>query len=48
MGAGVEICNLQNFGSANAAKECVQERLLSSVATERGSQISDLMTKAYL
>jgi hypothetical protein len=30
-----EICNLQNFGSANAAKECVQYRLPSFAANER-------------
>src|ERR1700730_10796774 len=32
-----EICSLQNFGSANAAKECAQCQLPSFVTSERDS-----------
>jgi hypothetical protein len=38
MDAGGEICNLQNFGSANAAKVCAQFRLPSFATNKRDSQ----------
>jgi hypothetical protein len=43
--AGAEICNLQNFGFVNGAKECAQELLLFCGVTERGSLKIDLMIK---
>ena len=45
-GAGGEICSLQNFGSANAAKECAQRRLSFYVARKLGSQRIILITNA--
>jgi hypothetical protein len=38
MDADGEIYNLQNFGSANAAKECAQYRLPCFATNERDSQ----------
>jgi hypothetical protein len=47
-GADAKTCNLQNFGSADDAKECAQERLLFCGVTERGSSKNDLMIKGWL
>jgi hypothetical protein len=38
MDADSEICSLQNFGSANAAKECALVQLPSFATVERGSR----------
>ena len=45
-GADGEICSLQNFGSANAAKECARCRLPSFAANEPDSQRIILVTNA--
>jgi hypothetical protein len=39
-----EICSLQSFGSANAAKVCAQDRLLSFATNERDSRRIILLT----
>ena len=41
-----ETCSLQNFGCANAAKECAPVQLPSSATVERGSRRIMLMTHA--
>jgi hypothetical protein len=41
-----EICNLQNFDSSNAAKECAQCRLPSFTTNERDSRRIILATHA--
>ncbi len=46
MDADGEICSLQNFGSANAAKECAQCRLPSCVTNEHDSRRIILVTNA--
>jgi hypothetical protein len=46
MDADGEICSLQSFGSASAAKECAQCRLPSFVTSERDSQGIMLVTNA--
>ncbi len=46
MDADGEICSLQNFGSANAAKEYAQCRLVSCVTDERDSRRIILVTTA--
>jgi hypothetical protein len=48
MGAGGEICSLQSSGFANAAKECAQLRLPSSVASERRSRETYFSYQRYL
>jgi hypothetical protein len=48
MGVAVEICDLQNFGFVNDAKECAQEQLLFCGVLERGSQGIDLITRGCL
>ena len=44
--AGGEICNLQSCGSANDAKECAPDRLLSFATNERDSRRIILLTSA--
>jgi hypothetical protein len=46
MDADGEICSLQNFGSASAAKECAQRQLPSFATNERDSQEIILLTSA--
>jgi hypothetical protein len=46
MDADVEICSLQNFGSAGGAKECAQYRLSSFVTSARDSLRIILVTDA--
>jgi hypothetical protein len=46
MDADSEICSLQNFGSANAAKECAQCRFPSCVTNEHDSRRIILVTNA--
>jgi hypothetical protein len=46
--ADAETCSLQNFGSANDAKEHAQARLLFRGVTERGSSKNNLMIKGWL
>jgi len=46
--ADAETCSLQNFGSANDAKEYAQARLLFRGVTERGSSKNDLTIKGWL
>jgi hypothetical protein len=43
--AGAEICNPQNFGSVNVAKERVQGRLLFCEVIERGSHGIDFISR---
>jgi len=46
--ADAETCSLQNFGSANDAKEYAKARLLFRGVTERGSSKNDLTIKGWL
>lgn len=48
MGVAAKICDLQNSGFVNDAKECVQERLFFCGVIEHGSQGIDLITRGYL